>query len=276
MSSNLRDPIRKNFSLRLTFWYAVVSILAYIIIFALTYHSLSSSLKKEDRKAILSKFTEYANEYQKGELTDLETRINSERDSEKPMLFSVRVSSEDNITLFLSLPDQWAGLDLAQIRNIAIHGKEQKIHVTAKGRDTIFEIASFPLQDGNFLQVGKEIEHREELLTQFRKVFAGVMIPAILIGLIGGYLVTFRAFRPVRNLTRTVRSIIYTGGMEARVPEGKTEDELKRVSHTIQYHAGKDREPHKRDEGVIGQRSSRFADTDDKIAGNSRKRSAIG
>jgi signal transduction histidine kinase len=52
------------------------------------------------------------------------------------------------------------------------------------------------------------------------------MIPAVLIGLIGGYLVTFRALRPIRHLTRTVTSIIETGGMEARVPPGKTEDEL--------------------------------------------------
>ena len=111
------------------------------------------------------------------------------------------------------------------------------------------------MQDGNFLQVGKEIKHREELLTLFRKVFAGVMIPAILIGLIGGYFVTFRALRPIRNLTRTVTSIIETGGMESRVPKGKTEDELN---------------------GLVILFNSMLEKIENLIAGNSQKRSAIG
>jgi heavy metal sensor kinase len=226
MSLRLHDRIKRSFSLRLTFWSLAVSILAYIIVFALAYHSLSSSLKQEDRKAMLSKFKEYAREYEKGELTDLEASINSERDSETPTLFFVRVVSDDNSTLFLSLPGQWKGFDLARIGNIRIDKKDQRLRVAAKGHNTVFEIVSFPLQDGNFLQIGKEIAHREEVLARFRQVFMSAMIPAILVGLIVGYLVTYRALRPVRNLTRAVQSIIDTGDMDARVPAGKTGDEL--------------------------------------------------
>uniref|UniRef100_A0A7C4PMT6 histidine kinase n=1 Tax=Anaerolinea thermolimosa TaxID=229919 RepID=A0A7C4PMT6_9CHLR len=226
MSLDLLERVRKNFSLRLTFWFAAVSLLAYITLFALAYHSLSSSLEKEDRQALLSKFREYEKEYQKEELSALENFVNSEKDFGKSNPFFVRVASPENRTLFLSLPDPWTHLDLQQIAKISIHEKYQRLPVMGKDYETVFEIASFPLEDGNFLQVGKEVLHREDVLARFRQVFVGVIIPAVAIGLIGGYFLTFRALRPLRNLTQTVQSILATGKMEARVPAGKSEDEF--------------------------------------------------
>jgi len=181
---------------------------------------------QEDRAVLLSKLKQYTAAYEEGELTDLETLVDSEKDFGKPVLFFVRVASPDNSTLYLSLPDQWATLDLRHIGNISIREKYQRFEVLIKDYETVFEIASMPLEEGYVLQIGKEIKNREELLTRFRHVFAGVMIPAVLIGLLGGYFLSFRALRPIRNLTQTVRSIIDTGKMESRVPAGKTEDEL--------------------------------------------------
>lgn len=226
MSLNLLNRVRKNFSLRLTFWFVLVSILTYLTLFALAYHLLLSSLEKEDRQILFAKFKEYEKEYQKDELMGLEEFINSEKDFGKSNPFFVRVATPDNSTLFLSLPDQWAKIDLKNIVNISIHKKYQRLQVIERDYETVFEIASFPLEDGNFLQIGKEIIHREELLARFRQVFASVIIPAILIGLMGGYFLTIRAIRPIRNLAHTMRSIIETGEMEARVPSGKSEDEF--------------------------------------------------
>ncbi|HOS60638.1 MAG TPA: HAMP domain-containing protein, partial [Syntrophorhabdaceae bacterium] len=218
MSLNLYNRIRKNFSIRLTLWYLAVLIIAYALLFTIAYYSLFSSLKREDEKIILLKFKEYSAEYEKDEITGVEKRINAERDGEKPMPFFVRIADKDNRTLSLSLPDKWTGIDLDVIGRISVQNKEQKTHV--------FEILSFPLGDGNFMQIGKEVGHREEILAQFRRVFTGVVFPAILISIMGGYLVTFRAIRPIRNLTQTVQSIIDNNRMDVRVSGGKTEDEI--------------------------------------------------
>lgn len=230
MSLNLLDRIRRTFSFRLAFWYTTASLFTSIILFSLAYYSLSSFLENEDRELILSKFKEYTRAYQQGELVDLETLIDAERDSGKPILFFVRVASPDNSTRLLSLPDQWMGLDLKQIGYISIQKYNQQLSIEGKDFKTVFEITSFPLNDRNILQIGKDIKHREDLLSRFRQVFASVMIPAIFIGLIGGYFLTFRALQPIRNLTHTARAIIDTGRIEARVPIGRAKDELNELS----------------------------------------------
>ena len=56
------------------------------------------------------------------------------------------------------------------------------------------------------------------------------MIPMILISLAGGAFLAFRALRPIRDLIHTTQSIVDTGRMDARVPIGRTGDELDELS----------------------------------------------
>jgi signal transduction histidine kinase len=87
-------------------------------------------------------------------------------------------------------------------------------------------IASAVLSDGRLLQVAKSTDAAEELLAHFRLIFATAMIAVIFLGYAGGAFLTYRALRPIRQLIQSVRSIIETGRMTARVPERKTHDEL--------------------------------------------------
>src|SRR5262245_22384300 len=92
--------------------------------------------------------------------------------------------------------------------------------------DDVVEIASLHLPDGTLLQVGTSTEGREDVLEQFGGVFAGVMIPVVVIGLAGGSFLAFRALRPLRGLIASLQSIIATGNLTARVPVTDTGDEL--------------------------------------------------
>jgi signal transduction histidine kinase len=98
-----------------------------------------------------------------------------------------------------------------------------------QGRD-VLEVTFAYLPNGHLLEVGKNLEDRKEVLEHFRDTIAGVMIPMILISLAGGAFLSFRALRPIRNLIHTTQSIVDTGRMDARVPIGKTGDELDELS----------------------------------------------
>jgi signal transduction histidine kinase len=151
-------------------------------------------------------------------------------------LFLVRVAGPDNKTLFFTVPKQW-DLTAAQLEKSSPSATARWMYVPAKEKDEgededddVFEVASLHLHDGTLLQVGTSTEKREDLLEQFGSVFAGVMIPVVVIGLAGGAFLAFRALRPLRGLTTSLQSIVATGNLTARVPVADTGDELDELS----------------------------------------------
>ena len=59
LSRNLRQ-IRKTLSFRLTIWYAAIFISSSLILFALTYYLVSSTIRAYDQKVVQAKISEYA------------------------------------------------------------------------------------------------------------------------------------------------------------------------------------------------------------------------
>lgn len=218
------SQISKGLSFRLAFWYVAGFIIIIVILFVLSYSLISSSLTKEDRSEISAKAQAYIEAYRADEHLGLETIINSERAIGNPHIFFVRVATAENTTLFLSLPESFT--DIQQIDRLKISEGFHALQINSLNGKTIFEIGSFSLYDGSFLQVGKEVTRREDLLVKFRQTFYIVVIPAMFIALIGGYLLTSRALKPLRQLNKTVRSIIATGNTKALVPVDNTSGEL--------------------------------------------------
>jgi signal transduction histidine kinase len=130
--------------------------------------------------------------------------------------------------VFSSRPELWERFDLKPHRDRPIEGEWQ--YFPSKQGGDVLEITYGFLPNGYLLEVGKNIEDRKEILEHFRNTLAGIMIPMILISLAGGAFLAFRALRPIRNLIHTTQSIVDTGRMDARVPIGKTGDELDELS----------------------------------------------
>jgi signal transduction histidine kinase len=229
MSLRHLERLRRTLGFRLTLWYAAIFILSSLALFALAYFFLSSSLRQKDHEMIRSKLEECQAQYRTGGISAIRKELKLEKYAGKPNSFFIRVGSPSNRTLFLNIPDRWAAFDLKQLEHEP--GKTRTwIHLGAPGDENVLEIATARLPDNAILQVGQNAHGREELLENFRGIFAGVTFGVIVLGVIGGYFLAWRALRPIRQLILTVRGIADTGKITARTPVGKSGDELDKLA----------------------------------------------
>lgn len=220
------DGLRKALRFRLTLWFSAIFTLSCLTLFLVSYVYFSSSLA--NRKVIKSKLTEYRSVFAKGGIHALINEINNDGSHGQPVnestSFFVRVVDPDNKAAFVSNPRLWERFDLMALGDRPVKGQWQ--YFPAKRGGDVLEVTSVYLPDSYLLQVGKNIEDRSQALVDFRATIVAITVPMILIGLAGGTLFAFRALRPIRELIQTTQSIIDTGRIDARVPLGRSGDEL--------------------------------------------------
>jgi signal transduction histidine kinase len=221
--------MRRAIGLRLALWYAGVFITSAIVLVALTYALLASSLRQRDQQIVASTLRDYAARYEAGGLPALVSAIEAEqRTGSREQLF-VRVLGPGRDALFLTMPRAYARFDLDRLET-----DEDGIRAEpARDRTAVLEVATARLPDGTVLQVGKSSENREQLLERFRRVMLLVSVLIILAGLAGGAVVTHSTLQPLRALAAAVTRIAATGRTETRVPVPDTNDAMEDLSRSF-------------------------------------------
>ncbi len=223
MSLKLLSRGRKKLGVRLTLWYSTIFILSSLILFVVSYVFLSTHIQ-DNREDVELKLKEYVSLGQEGGIPAIQKAIADGQEASPNTHFFVRILDLAGEIVFSSSPQLWERFDLKPLQDRPIEGEWQ--YFPAKHGGDVLEITFGYLPNGYLLEVGKNLEDRKEILEHFRNTLAGIMIPMILISLAGGAFLAFRALRPIRNLIHTTQSIVDTGKMDARVPTGKTGDEL--------------------------------------------------
>jgi len=223
MSLKLLSRGRKKLGVRLTLWYSTFFILSSLILFVVSYVFLSTHIQ-DNREDVELKLKEYLSLGQEGGISVIQKAIADGQEASPNTHFFVRILGLAGEIVFSSSPQLWERFDLKPLQDRPIEGEWQ--YFPAKHGGDVLEITFGYLPNGYLLEVGKNLEDRKEILEHFRNTLAGIMIPMILISLAGGAFLAFRALRPIRDLIHTTQSIVNTGKMDARVPIGKTGDEL--------------------------------------------------
>jgi signal transduction histidine kinase len=228
MSSRL-ERLRDALGFRLALWYAVLFVASSIALGALTYVLLSASLRQRDRDLIGTTLARYASAYERGGLPLLNRLIRADRVAGRYEPLLVRVIGESAEAVYFDMPRDWR-FDLDQLSaespRLGVPGWAELRSVDG----SVLEVASVRLRDGALFQVGKSSERRAELLERFRETLLFVFLSVALIAVAGGYTLTASALRPIRDLSNTVRDILETGRLHARVPVRRTGDSLDELS----------------------------------------------
>ena len=212
-----KDRAGITFSLKLSLLYALFFVISSTGLFIIAYYLIDNLIDQRAREIIHNRIEEYRAWYQEGGLRALKVRFDEQSDKTRDIFF-VRIIGPRNQVMFVSVPRGFDGFDYSQLRTP--HSTEKDFWLSIKGQAEkgLWAVGVAPLGDGLTIQVGKSTVERRELLAYFQTVFVIFIIPILLLGILGGGFLTFRAIRPLRNLIQTVKDILMTGKMSLRVP----------------------------------------------------------
>ncbi|MDS0859812.1 HAMP domain-containing histidine kinase [Burkholderia pseudomultivorans] len=225
MFSRVANPYGKTISFRLALWYSTYFIISTALLFALAYVLLASTLRAHDRNNIEQRLHQLAAQYQATNLAGVKKELALEAKLRHGKPFFIRIAGPHNATVFTEIPDQWAEFEVGRMERAPPTKAGALIRLPAKDDEAVLEIASMRLANGGLLQVGKSTEERDSVLESFGWIVAGVMLPMVLIGVVGGAFLARQSLRPIRQLVHTVRAI-KSGAMDARVAVRPANDEL--------------------------------------------------
>jgi heavy metal sensor kinase len=226
----------KSIRLRLTAWYAGLLALLLLIFSVATYVGLERYLTSTLRESLTRRAKEIGPVVLdiKGNGTEQIAEIKNHFAPEADNGF-LRISRPDGTVLFVSDLPKSRSFDPTRVPlpPPAWQNFEQSARVEPlRGRGSLL-ISNFriSLQDGSTLlmEIGSTDRHIREVLNELLLLFAVALPLSIGVAIIGGYVLTRRAFKPIGEITRKAEGIT-SRNLTERLPVPETGDELEQLS----------------------------------------------
>lgn len=238
MCLSLLKKHRHSTGFRLTIGYAVLFMFSSLILFGIGYLALSRTITNKDHQIVLEKINTYTNIAERSGLPSLVQELERTRTQNERSGFFVRVVDRQRQVVTLTLPSTWRPIPVELYQTALPFVEDEWVTIerppTALGmkvfaeRDAL-DIAGRLLRDGTVLQVGYSTHARKLYLGYYQGTFLVIIGPIIVFGIVVGAFLSHRGLKPVHDLTLATKSV-RAGRMDARVPVGETDNELKELA----------------------------------------------
>lgn len=229
------------FSLRLSLYFAIVFVVGALGLLFIGYHSIARAFEVREIGTLEERLDEYGAWLELGlQNYTVGGPEATARELIAARFFNQAAISQDNMflriegheglgPLFLCSPRCEAFFEKQAIEELPQQTRGAGLFLGGESQDHLWAVASRPLDarsGGGFLQAGKSLHTGEAVLDRFRHIFLLGVLPALLVGVVGGTLMAYNAIGPIRVLINTIHDILRTGDLSRRAQPPKGGDEL--------------------------------------------------
>jgi signal transduction histidine kinase len=221
MSSGRIDRFLRSTSFRLTAWYVVVFAFSLASVAIVAEYFIVRSVETREQAIVTEQLEEYRAEFETRGVPGLADAVTA--NEARRQQDYVRLGDESR-TVY-----EHAASDTRPVPAIP-PAPEGSASAEPEGRPPAdqgwWRVAVTGVSGNLQLQVGRSKAQERELLGHVRNASLEALATALLLGLVGGALLTRRALSPVRHLSAVAETVIRSGQLDARVPTRGSGDDL--------------------------------------------------
>jgi signal transduction histidine kinase len=230
MSSKQLDSVHSTFSFRLAALYTVFVAVSFAVLFMITYQMVSHVVHVRDRDVIKARAEQFSTLFQNGGVSAIANYFSQQIEPEESTF--VRIVDRNNTVRFITVSHPlWSLLDqrMKQIDHPSITDSRWD-ELAKEESEGSWVVGTIQLNSSYFLQVGLNNTQSRLVLLHFRRTGMKILLPALLLSLLGGWVAARSALSPLRALVQTIRHILETGDQKRRVPAQALRGELGALS----------------------------------------------